>query len=55
MCTGAYAFCSNVHCICILTRTTDVDILEEIAFLKTLEGGKVNLDILPTSTKVIAQ
>eukprot|EP00105_Crassostrea_gigas_P024221 XP_011444406.1 PREDICTED: integrator complex subunit 10 [Crassostrea gigas] len=33
----------------------NVDILEEIAFLKTLEGGKVNLDILPTSTKVIAQ
>lgn len=38
-----------------LNKTTDVDILEEIAFLKTLEGGKVNLDILPTSTKVIAQ
>ncbi|XP_078325971.1 integrator complex subunit 10-like isoform X2 [Crassostrea virginica] len=33
----------------------NVDILEEFAFLKTVEGGKVNLDILPTSTKIIAQ
>ncbi|XP_061165472.1 integrator complex subunit 10-like [Saccostrea echinata] len=33
----------------------NVDILEEFAFLKTSEGGKVNLDILPTSVKVISQ
>jgi integrator complex subunit 10 len=38
-----------------LNTAKDVDILEEFAFLKTQEGGKVNLDILPTSTKVIAQ
>jgi integrator complex subunit 10 len=33
----------------------NIDILEEFALLKTTEGGKVTLDILPTSTKVIAQ
>ncbi|XP_059177730.1 integrator complex subunit 10-like [Physella acuta] len=32
-----------------------VDILEEFAFLDTVEGGKVNLDIMPISTKAIAQ
>ncbi|KAI0239978.1 Integrator complex subunit 10 [Lamellibrachia satsuma] len=33
----------------------NIDILEEFAYLKTLEGGKVNLDILPISTKTLAQ
>ncbi|XP_060067611.1 integrator complex subunit 10-like [Ylistrum balloti] len=33
----------------------NIDILEEFAFLKTQEGGKVSLDILPISTKSIAQ
>lgn len=32
-----------------------VDILEEFAFLDTPEGGKVNLDIMPISTKALAQ
>ncbi|PVD20529.1 hypothetical protein C0Q70_18685 [Pomacea canaliculata] len=32
-----------------------VDILEEFAFLDTAEGGRINLDILPTSTKTLAQ
>ncbi|BFZ12741.1 hypothetical protein BsWGS_15780 [Bradybaena similaris] len=32
-----------------------VDILEEFAFLDTAEGGKVNLDIMPISTKALAQ
>ncbi|KAH9507713.1 Integrator complex subunit 10 [Bulinus truncatus] len=32
-----------------------VDILEEFAFLETPEGGKVNLDIMPNSTKALAQ
>ncbi|XP_076449243.1 integrator complex subunit 10-like [Babylonia areolata] len=32
-----------------------VDILEEFAFLDTVEGGGVNLDILPVSTKQLAQ
>ncbi|KAJ8316269.1 hypothetical protein KUTeg_006283, partial [Tegillarca granosa] len=32
----------------------NIDILEEFAFLKTPDGGKVNLDILPCSTKLIA-
>lgn len=31
------------------------DILEEFSFIKTQEGGKVQLDILPVSTAVIAQ
>ncbi|XP_052827261.1 integrator complex subunit 10 [Octopus bimaculoides] len=33
----------------------NIDILEEFAFIKTAEGGKVSLDILPISTKAIAQ
>lgn len=33
----------------------NIDILEEFAFIKTQEGGKVSLDILPISTKVMAQ
>lgn len=33
----------------------NIDILEELALLKSTEGGKVSLDILPTSTKIIAQ
>lgn len=33
----------------------NIDILEEFAYIKTQEGGKVNLDILPTSTKMITQ
>ncbi|XP_064617560.1 integrator complex subunit 10-like isoform X2 [Liolophura sinensis] len=37
------------------TYIINVDILEEVAFMKTAEGGKVNLDILPTSAKLIAQ
>lgn len=40
-------------CICVLIRIIDVDILEEIVFLKIFEGGKVNLDILLISIKVI--
>ncbi|CAL1538493.1 unnamed protein product [Lymnaea stagnalis] len=40
------AFFSYVH---------QVDILEEFAFLDTPEGGKVNLDIMPNSTKALAQ
>ncbi|KAL8594282.1 hypothetical protein ACOMHN_000984 [Nucella lapillus] len=32
-----------------------VDILEEFAFLDTSEGGGVSLDILPVSTKLLAQ
>nr|KAG5687252.1 hypothetical protein BaRGS_016427 [Batillaria attramentaria] len=31
------------------------DILEEFAFLDTAEGGRINLDILPVSTKALAQ
>lgn len=34
---------------------TEVDILEEFAFLETGVGGLVNLDIMPNSTKVLAQ
>ena len=41
--------------ILVLNHLTDIDILEEFAYLKTDEGGKVNLDILPISTKAIAQ
>ncbi|KAL4228480.1 Integrator complex subunit 10 [Mactra antiquata] len=33
----------------------NVDILEEFSFMKTPEGGKVHLDILPISTSAIAQ
>ncbi|KAK3107684.1 hypothetical protein FSP39_019808 [Pinctada imbricata] len=33
----------------------NVDILEEVTFLKSQEGGKINLDILCISTKAIAQ
>ncbi|XP_074652222.1 integrator complex subunit 10-like [Tubulanus polymorphus] len=33
----------------------NIDILEEFAYVKTKEGGKVTLDILPISTKSIAQ
>ena len=36
-------------------ETIDIDILEQFAFLKTQEGGKIALDILQTSTKVLAQ
>lgn len=53
MCICVYVFCFNVYCICILIRIIDVDILEEIVFLKIFEGGKVNLDILLISIKVI--
>jgi len=37
------------------SHVTQVDILEEFAFLDTPEGGKVDLDIMPVSTKAIAQ
>lgn len=33
----------------------NIDILEEFAFLRTHDGGKVNLDVLPISTKVLSQ
>lgn len=33
----------------------NVDVLEEFSFIKTQEGGKVHLDILPISTSAIAQ
>lgn len=33
----------------------NIDILEEFAFLRTQDGGKVNLDVLPVSTKVLSQ
>lgn len=33
----------------------DIDILEEFAFLKSQDGGKINLDILPQSAKLLAQ
>ncbi|KAK2167400.1 hypothetical protein LSH36_28g03070 [Paralvinella palmiformis] len=33
----------------------NIDILEEFAYLKIHEGGRINLDILPTSTKQIVQ
>ncbi|XP_060581049.1 integrator complex subunit 10-like [Ruditapes philippinarum] len=33
----------------------NVDILEEFSFIKTQEGGKIHLDILPISTSAIAQ
>lgn len=33
----------------------NIDILEEFSFIKTAEGGKVTLDVLPLSTATIAQ
>ena len=33
----------------------NIDILEEFTYIKTPEGGKVSLDILPTSAKLIAE
>jgi len=36
-------------------QPSDVDILEEFAFIRTLEGGNVTLDVLPVSTSAIAQ
>ena len=38
-----------------LNTCSDIDILEEFAYIKTQDGGRVLLDILPTSTKTIAQ
>jgi len=38
-----------------LTSCLDVDMLEEFSFIKTMEGGNVNLDVLPISTSAIAQ
>ena len=45
--------CSSL-CV-FLDKELDIDILEEFAFLRTQDGGKVNLDVLPVSTKVLAQ
>ncbi|CAH1277441.1 INTS10, partial [Branchiostoma lanceolatum] len=33
----------------------NIDMLEEFAFLKTPEGGKINLDLLPVSTIAISR
>ncbi|XP_019620271.1 PREDICTED: integrator complex subunit 10-like [Branchiostoma belcheri] len=33
----------------------NIDMLEEFAFLKTPEGGKINLDLLPVSTTAISR
>ncbi|XP_048236906.1 integrator complex subunit 10-like isoform X1 [Haliotis rufescens] len=33
----------------------NMDMLEELAFLDTQEGGRVSLDIMPTSTRALAQ
>ena len=38
-----------------LTGFIDLDVLEEFANLKTLFSGKINLDILPTSSQLLAQ
>ncbi len=45
----------NVHVTFSLTICLDIDILEEFAYIGSQEGGGVNLDLLGTSTKAIAQ
>nr|XP_054751976.1 integrator complex subunit 10-like [Lytechinus pictus] len=40
---------------CFLNYVINIDILEEFAHLKTEDGGKVNLDILPSSSSVQRQ
>eukprot|EP00057_Strongylocentrotus_purpuratus_P031651 XP_785236.4 PREDICTED: LOW QUALITY PROTEIN: integrator complex subunit 10 [Strongylocentrotus purpuratus] len=40
---------------CFLNYVVNIDILEEFAHLKTEDGGKVNLDLLPSSSGVQRQ
>ena len=34
---------------------SDIDMLEQFAFLRIVDNGRINLDILSTSTKSMAQ
>ncbi|XP_055890645.1 integrator complex subunit 10-like isoform X2 [Biomphalaria glabrata] len=61
---GEFLFCEVISIIkkqgsftynSFFSYVHQVDILEEFAFLETGVGGLVNLDIMPNSTKVLAQ
>lgn len=49
-----FCFCVQV-CKLVLDVNVDIDILEEFAYLLTPDGGQINLDIMPNSTKGTAQ
>lgn len=36
-----------------LTFSSDIDMLEEFAYLKTQEGGKIHLELLPNQAMLI--
>ena len=48
-------FSKSTHVLFFNTFLSDIDILEEFAFIESPDGGGVTLDVLSTSTKAIAQ
>ncbi len=61
--SSIYPICKKFLCVLqaydkwtrTLSLDSDIDILEEFAYLKAYNSGQINLDILPISTKALAQ